>query len=221
LGTGTDQCAICLVGVDQTVGSPHPKTTTLDCNHVFHDACLCEWAKECRQRLVSETCPLCRHILPNDYVTRIERLDSNRHVIITKSKVMFYPEEESVPPRELGTGSVVAAIRDHLGHNKAVMFKRYSTLRDSVFYASLSNTTDHDGSSGCAAFMALLGVYTLQAASCRRDYCSVMKAIKVAEHKRHHLYLEFEEYNAVFSAREYVIHLCDSRQRLKTRRLII
>lgn len=153
-------------------------------------------------------------------MTRIECLDSNKLVIITKSKVLFYPEEESVPPHELGTGSVVAAIRDHLGHNKAVMFKRYSTLRDSVFYASLSNTTDHDGS-GCAAFMALLGVYTLQAASCRRDYCSVMKTIKLAEHTRHHLYLEFEEYSAVFSAAEYVTHLWDSRRRLKTRRIVV
>ena len=67
-----EECSICLMDVPENV-----EVARMECNHVFHEACLLQWMKSGRE--MCNNCPKCRHILDSGRLITVTLYDSRVH----------------------------------------------------------------------------------------------------------------------------------------------
>ena len=67
-----EECSICLMDVPENV-----EVARMECNHVFHEACLLQWIKSGRE--MCNNCPKCRRILDSGRLITVTLYDSRVH----------------------------------------------------------------------------------------------------------------------------------------------
>ena len=189
--------------------SPTPVHTSLLCGHVFHADCFQGWLRACRSARHDENCPVCRSGVADDYVTRIATLDRSAVAEVSADRDMWVVRLRGQTPFRCGWG-IGKTLRDHFGPSTAVVFERYSRLRRSVFYRSLTNTSDGTGDKAFAstAFDAHVALYTLNQAKDREEYLRVRGLL---ERSATPVAVEFVENGVLADAELFLQYLWEMR----------